>query len=891
MPKIIKYRDYAGIRGKEIKEAEAGIKVGDAVYNSFPETFTEFIECDAFLNTTNSKPLEPEDFERHLDEDDVVYIVVRQGAGAVSQAWDFASRGLSQFFDWLIPIPDIPSYDQEDQKTSPNTSFRAKGNLSRPYQAIPELFGEGNATPDYIQPPIQSYVAHRKKFIEIYCLSVGKARVVETYQGDTKTDLVAGTTVTVHYPGSLPSNLKIYKPAEGIDREELIAPDDPARTLSGDALFAQSILVSLDRIVIFNPNGNKIEVQSGGKELYYAMDLYRYPEVNISSLGNPDNRGPHEILSVEYNSTDDTIVLYTNRTVTLEAINVSFTNDAHKTGFLDSSFLELDLKQGDTIDVTGTSSNNESFTVSGVSNITDDILGDVVRVDLVGPNLTYEETTATIEVTSDPWTEWFQLDGLGSTARILFQMPRGCRDSNENAITMQFQVRLEQVDDDGEPVIGGLFYVATISFTSNSADPRYVHYDLTVNPTVPYRARARRITSYIEDAQDFLVLENISMIENYSGANFGDVTLLEVERIATQFGTSKTSRFNVDYVRQLPDWTPDGGYDSTLSDAKNGFRAVLYQHVEAAGLPIGQMDTQWLYDKYTALGDDLGAFAWSFDDVDQSHRDRIKTILNAARIQTYRSGQYRRFFRDEAQSSVVASFDRRNIKQGSNSTIRAVRGIPGNKDSIEIRYKDKDSKDWESVFRKINRTTGAIQTFRGDNLQSITLAGCNNLAQAENRADYEIRKLLNQPITVSQDVLNDGNAVDLGDLVYWSDIQSGETMEGEVLSYSGLVFNTSERLEFESGVTYYAAITDEIGEPSNSVVVTKTGDRQFTAAASFGVTPVVATELNQLGSRYIIGSNADLAKSRFIVANKSPQGDNSVNLTLIQYKPEHYSED
>ena len=87
-------------------------------------------------------------------------------------------------------------------------------------------------------------------------------------------------------------------------------------------------------------------------------------------------------------------------------------------------------------------------------------------------------------------------------------------------------------------------------------------------------------------------------------------------------------------------------------------------------------------------------------------------------------------------------------------------------------------------------------------------------------------------------------------------------------------------------------ITDRQGNVSNTVAATPRTDTEFGFIAN-GLSGAYLADPSgdQLGSCYFIANASDMAAGDFQVTTRSPQGDNKVDLELIEYVPEMYERD
>lgn len=467
-------------------------------------------------------------------------------------------------------------------------------------------------------------------------------------------------------------------------------------------------------------------------------------------------------------------------------------------------------------------------------------------------------------------------------------MPQGIRDSDDTSLTVDFTITAQEVDANGDPT--GSSYSKSVSINGNTLDAQYETFKLTsADGLTPsrYRASVVRDTTEVDSpGVDLAKIEAISSVTPYSGAKFGDVTLLEVDRRATTQPLAGTqSKINALVTRKLQTFNSGGAYVATRSFADY----VYYILSTQAGEPDSQINTDELFGIVSSLSSpELGYFDFTFDDSDIGMRERIETACNVARVRYFNLPRPRwNFVREEAQQIRVAMFNRRNILPASSSQVYKFQRT-ADYDSVEVRYADPDS-NTEVV---INRAWDGSAIIDGVGFRAleIDLAGCRSEAQAINRADLEIRKLVYQRRRVNDTVMNEGQFVGLGQLVQWADPNDSEIFAGEIAGVSGDTFDTFERVRLESGTTYFVNITSESGSVSNTANVTARTDTDYGFIASGLSGAFVASGAVQLGSKYFIYKDGELT-DLLITALDRPDEQGNVPIEGVEYVAQVFEQD
>jgi len=486
---------------------------------------------------------------------------------------------------------------------------------------------------------------------------------------------------------------------------------------------------------------------------------------------------------------------------------------------------------------------------------------------------------------------WFVLEGDQIT-EVWFNlvMPQGIRKGDGTTAQVSATLEAQPIDINGDTTGPAIQRGAT--FSGNTLSAQRQTFKLTSSDGITpgrYRARATRITNSLGDnAVDLLTLEGVSSVTPYT-ADFGNVTLLEVIRRSNQRANRGASnKINAKVTRKLQTFTSGGAFVPTRSFADY----VYYLLSTKAGVPDSQINTDELFGIYSSLSDaQLGYFDFTFDDGNISLRERIETACNVARVRYWNEGLLWSFVREEAKPFKSLMFNRRNLAPGAGSFTQKFRR-PADYDSVVVIYVDPVKNAEKRVGRKINGS-GNIEPGLGIRPLEIRLAGCRNDLQALNRCELEVRRLIYQSVKVKDTALMDGQLARLGMRVDWVDQYDLDMFDGELLSVSGNQYKTSERFEPEPGVDYWVYITDQSGEPSNSVRAYPRADGNIFGFQADGLTGAFfANGKIQSGSRYFICSDEDAAASTFTVIGRGrPNDRGECEIELAEYNSLMFSAD
>lgn len=312
-------------------------------------------------------------------------------------------------------------------------------------------------------------------------------------------------------------------------------------------------------------------------------------------------------------------------------------------------------------------------------------------------------------------------------------------------------------------------------------------------------------------------------------------------------------------------------------------------HIDA-GVPISKIDVAGLHAIQESIDPpELGYFDFSFDDADVALGDRVQAMCNAGRILVNREGSKWVFIRDEAQPYPVATFDRRTTANGDFSlTISPTNS--GGKDSVQLQWVDSEDSNTKKFIRlKWDDVNSAPMFGYGANPLQIELNGCTSYAQALDRAELEMRKIVYLRNSVNDVSLNDAEYVWRGERVRWVDVADVSAGSGEVLVVDGTKYTTSEECVFDGVSAYKVCITDEHGYSSAFVTATPRTDGVNGFVASGLPAAVIRNHDDiQLGSRYLLVKEAEIGRHDFVLSSKTPNNDGTYNIELAQYDDRVY---
>ena len=851
MPLIAHKHDPSGLTRHKLYRVEPGKNFHEWLCDEFGTSsdMCGDLACTIILNgksifESDADNLDESALDFIIGETDQITIVNRPKGvlAVVSIIISVVSIAVSIYA--YLNVPTLPG-EAEGRRESPNNKLNAASNEFRPNQAIPECFGYGVSYPDFIQPSYYYYQNNIKRQVGLFCVSAGEVNIPEVRIGETDIASIPDSDATIYPPGVNPPSefLTIHQFSQNIDGQILLAPNDPEIVRSGLAFGIGSNDPGVTGYITMDGNiARDLALEAGG--YMYAKAVQEVPPLPPA--------------------TEPTFVTLLDEYVTITS--VQYFQGGGGELFATITFNTSTSLPGTPVDVTGT----------------------IAR--------------ATSESIVDNYVGWFDIPGKDSREIWLhWRAPLGVRKSDGNAITLQVEVQIEALDGNGAPT--GLSWTKTESITKNTLDPQFITTRFTPeeNPGMTrtqYRARIRRLTGVVDSSQNSsekLEVEAILSVTPYSQPNFGDVTLLLVQRKATLLSPDQAGqKINCDYRRKLPTYDRNTNtYDlNTLTETDSFADAASYTLIAKGNDTASTVDLPELYGIYDGLSSsDLGKFTFTFDDANVSAGERVEAICNVARSVVFHDGYTWRFNRDEIKPISGALFNRRSLV-GNNGAQAWQPQRSDDSDSVRIVYVDDESNTEAYIDRRFDISTGTIVSGEvGAVVKEIKLAGCRNVFQATNRAELEIRRIAYQRRTVKDTTYRDALSIDLLDRVGWVDINDIDVFDGEILGINGSIYDTTERFEPVDGRSYVVFVTDDEGYPSNTVTCSPRTDTEFGFIASGINGAYLASGDQQLSSRYFIADADDLAASLYTLKSRTPSPDGTVQVELTEYDPRMFEKD
>ena len=769
----------------------------------------------------------------------------------------------------LLPKPEKPNA-QGATSSSPNNQISGQTNIARSGDGIPDIKGHIRAYPDLVQSSWYTWEGTRRRVRERFCVGESSLNISDVQDNETSFDDITGSSFEV-----------VERAVQTGDRYPIIADSINDSTLAA----RNQINIELTFVYLSKLNGvNYVFVNNAvGDDIPVLLGLSNEIEFTVSNIGKPQIDRTFSIDKTEAIISDDLIVFSYLGSVFIQkcyGIPVNVTTDF-------PTFVEDPTEGGSPPfpDYVKTGYYSSAGQYNNIGNV------------YIGED-------------SDGYVGWTKIgkEDQGSFnwyLNLVFSGGLISNNGDSKSVTFNVQARDSvtlaaasfSATIDGVPVAVGSDENITVTGESRSSLGRTIEFVQT-QPNTANRIefRIKRVTDIdpANSASDS-ALETCYSLVKYSSNHLGpEFTLLDVDAKSDFTNKAQSSRKINCLAKRLQSRANlvSGNWVISQSIENNSFAdAVLSDFVKLFGEAKASklLDFDSLYDAMSHVSDELKQFNYSFDDADISLGQRIHTACNVARVGAYRDGQVWRFYREESKP-VTFHFDRRNIAGNAESQMSCRFQKPNDHDSVRLSYIDPSDNKERHVERKINIGAGTFEEGIGSRPFEIDLAGCRNTAQAVNRAELEVRRLVYQRRTVSERVLDDGLLVDIGDRVRWACIYDGDIVDGEVLEINGSQIRISEKLRVSGSLVGH--ITDINGDVHGPYSVTAGTNGDFWIDGFDTSKAFIANNMpTQLGSRVIIGTTENLDYYDFTVTSKTPNSDGTVQLEMIEYNELMFEED
>lgn len=728
-----------------------------------------------------------------------------------------------------IKTPSIAAATGE----SSNNDLTGQSNTARLYKGRPNIYGQCRVFPDLIQESLFEYIDNKKYVTEWMEVGYGRYTTSSVRYSESSLGSMVGASYHIYQPGEVIGTINEGYAFDDVDGQELPGLNEATGAVLNEA-------ETTDVVEAFYAGGQiSVRIIKDG-DFDYFHD--RTKPLSVTFIVN----------------------------VTYDTASGSVTKDISVVGDILSSSITDD---GAIIDP------EEYYTF---------IFGNMSGSDIATTPIDATINTVKLKITEyeagiigpffaavDSEYLWFHLAGNQAANR-------------SGPVTISYWA----VDDDNN-IIPGTDQTMNVDVRNNRGEQDYVYFTFKVKPDAGKRRYAFQLKRNDNSANDStLYIQATHAINIRDDVVYPNDTMVRVTVMETENASSVRERkYNLLATRHTISYnTTTQEIDYTLRASRSFADAVLHEWVMVAKQDPNQLDLPALYDIAASLSDPLlGYFDYTFSDAGQALGERIQIICNAARVDINWIGDTLTFWRDEKESYPVAVFGRSNMfwdefKMGYSMS------MPNGYDGIALDYTDPRTNNKGYVYLSVDTTGISEVTTATPNAMTITLSGCRNSTQAENRAWLEARRLLYSRSSMTVKVFETTQVV-RGSVVQCPDMYDNEQQTGYLTGRDGDIFSTSERIEFPGDM--WVVVTDSDGGYRGRYRAhpVQNTPKAFQADAEAFDINIYDGKRVQTPSRYFISSADELNATLWRVEAAKPNGDDTQTLSLSEYSEDIYSGD
>lgn len=846
---------------------------------------------------------------------------VLQSPGAVIAGLSLAAKlllgGAVLLGATYLLIPKTPSYGGgsaiQNQSRSSNNELGDRSNKVRILQRIEDIYGTDRSIPTLLMPSYKKYISNIQYEYSYLCVGRGYYSLSDVRDSETPLVDIAGARAAIYDPFTSPNG------------------GTPVATI-GDAIEDTVLTVKRSNEV------DGLTLKALNQLTFTTIEAYDFlPAAVLATSGdvirqNVKNPNFNAIVNV-----GDTI------TVTTGAIPYGVTSSSISAVEGDDSFNApaifgpLNLSPGSTIIVTGSASNNGTYTVATATTTKITVTGSLTNESAGPSDITitnpaaydysgnyeiaevfdgYVVLTTTVfdvqiddhdaNVQVDGVTEWTNWVTLPQTDRAqvwlnLLALNGIYKDSGGGkALTeVEIEIEIEQVTA-GVPT--GLVETITETLSGATSDLRASTVEQMTAFTGPCRVRARRSTPYDYDfegiVQDEIKLADLYSVSPVTALNFGNVTTIyTVTKATLRAIAAKDRQLNCLASRLLPTYdgtSLSGAFDETGLHVSGTIHATSrwIDILPAVSIDpfignrnIAELDMRQLWATHLAIeawGSDYNQFNYTLDSDNLSYEDTVTMIADAVFCRPYRQNGLIRFnWQREQTSPNMPTFTHRN-KRPDAETITRTFANDAEYDGVELVYRDPDTERAETIRLPLDGNY--------TKLKKIEVLGIRNFAQAWVRANREYNRLRYQRQSLDFEATADARLLLPGTRIDVVDDTRFKRYGGEVLGQNGLELILSQPVVFSTGAH---SILLKQRDGSTQAITCTAGSSSNRVVLASPPTEDVVTTYTEDGIRTIYSFAADSLRDRqsWLAEEITPGEGDYMRIRAVNYAAEYWTGD
>ncbi|MBC70417.1 MULTISPECIES: host specificity factor TipJ family phage tail protein [Acinetobacter] len=834
---------------------------------------------------------------------------------------------------------------QSQQQGSSNNELQGRANRARLKGRIPDIYGTVRSYPDLIAVPYTYYENGIE--VEECLMAIGRGfyQIHDFRDGDTPTGAISESSVSVYDPntpitgdtafyriGDIFNNLPLsIKKSESINGQSLKPPSDTVisdeESNAGIYFTTGGVINRKNSAINFSSYFNQGDaITINGAEFGIAdailSGLATIKEGGIVTVQSDEDIKDYDdykgllltgatfeyIIATTYPETEEVTTESTFRDLSGQYDVISVSRSASGSGYLYTMTLDQpnnvnfnwDFVTQDHTIAAGITLNKSAngvvldgaYTVESVTESTitlttpSGINSDWLKVpDLLGGSTVNLESSVDLDLVSDKWVGWFDVEFDDPTEAIFnFYFPQGLYNMTSKGkvgegfveITIQYKYL-------GESTIHTRKHY---EYRNGNKDT----FGITIRETlrglgtgISFRIAKTR-QKYGNSPVTECKVKDVFLAVQTQKSSYPDVTVVRTRTVATDGALSvKERKANCLVTRKLP---VDG--TGPLVATKDAGQALINMALDpyigrrsVTELDIDQIKSE-LQEVQSYFGSPVATeFCYTFDDENLSFEEQAGMIASAVFCEAMRFGNKLRLKFEKPQENSVLLFNHRNKVIGSE--VRTFKfGIDKDYDGVELEY--------TSPFDDKLVTYSVPPNVTLNNPLKIKTSGIRNDAVAKTRAWREWNKLLHQNVNCEFTALDESELLIRNDRILVADNTSIETQDGEIIAIDGLILTCSQNVDFVGGEQYYCqlqmqnATVDVVecvaGEFTNQIILTRPP-----------LHPLVVDPDRYVKTLYRVVKAADTSKDVFMLSEMTPNDQMTNKLTCINYDDRYYQND
>lgn len=735
----------------------------------------------------------------------------------------------------LLLVPPIDAI-RNTQSESPNNALSQRTNQPRINGRIPDIFGTVRSTPDLLALPYKVFKDHQEVEVAYLCVGRGEYEIHDVYDDNTPVSEIAGMQVEVYGPNTSP--------------------------LSGDAP-QMSI-------------GSAIE--------YDLMDVRRSTAVNGQTLFPPNYKKVVGTDNIRVENRDrfrvrDTSVFVWPQhfeagdwiTVTNGTVNSRNLNGTYQVQSVDNDFMIL----------VNPSAVNGQWAL------------------LPNPSSYYGPTIQVSPAPGYVGPFFVDLEAGGYVIANIVALGGLYKQDNDRQVpvTVTIEFRFTPVDESGTATGPSSSAYGEIVGSGTTKSTRAI--TVMAEPFIGwspgrYKLEARRTSDTDYDFAGSVVDEikwrDLYVCNPIDQEHFGDVTTVFAVTYATDGALAlKDRKLNMEVTRKL--FLTDGStFDGTSSPTNSAVQIFIAAALDPllGGRELSEVDVTGIVATGAAIESyfgvpDAGEFNYTFDKANLSPEETLNLIASTAFCTAYRRGNLLHLSFERATEDSVLLFNHRNKTPGS-ETRTVTFGGAGDYDGVAYEYVSPE----DDAIITLYVPQGDDTAVRPRKVESV---GVRNPKQAHLHAWRLWNKIQYQNTITEFEATQEADLVLPTERVLVADNTRADVWDGEVMSQVGLELTLSQPFDPGGPLNHsiFLQLYDGTVQP---IIIASAGPDPHVIVLDEA--PSLALALDEdlyARTTYMIQAASPARPAAFLVSEKDPQTNFTVQLTAINYDERYYAND